>query len=234
MADARETNKSTTKEKLYCALILLTVAAIAGMLLLYPRTQPEAAEAFAANAEDTVITREPGRIIEVEKVITAETLREGLADMGVLITQEYYFTDLVSFSSIKKLLKTDIPLPFTESSYLVSYDGAVTAGVDLSNAQVEKDDVEKRITVHIPAAEIQAVEIDLDSFQLLEEKNGLGNRISVQDFNDSLLELENKARRNAVDRGLLEKADENARSVISRFVGSLVDVSAYHLEFVTD
>ena len=233
MADTQESKKTTTKEKLYCALILLAVAAIAGTLLLYPRTQPEAVEVFAA-AEDTVVTREPGRIIEVEKVITAETLREGLADMGVLITQEYYFTDLVSFSSIKKLLKTDIPLPFTESSYLVSYDGAVTAGVDLSDAQVEKDDGEKRITVHIPAAEIQAVDIDLDRFQLLVEKNGLGNRISVQDFNDSLLELENKARRNAVDRGLLKKADENARSVISRFVGSLVDVSAYHLEFVTD
>lgn len=243
MTDAQEEQKlqRTKKEKVYLALILAVAAVIAGMLILYPRIHTNTADSFAFGSaaadtptEPTIITREVEKIVEVEKAVTVETLQQGLNDMGFLITEEYYFTDLVSFSSIKKFLKTDIALPFTESSYLVSYDGVVNAGVDLAAAQIEKDDDRMRITVHIPEASIQTVEIDLDSFNLREEKAGLGNHISVRDFNSSLLELENHAKQNAIDRGLLEKAGENAEVVISRFIGSLVDTSVYSLDYVTD
>lgn len=238
MTDLREKKKlpATKKEKLYLALIPAVVLVIALVLLLYPRSGRDAAEESPAEnaAEGTVITKEVEKIVEVEKTVTVETLEQGLNDMGVLITEEYYFTDLMSFSSIKRFLKTDYVLPFTESSYLVSYDGAVNAGLDLGAARIEKDDDQMRITVHIPKASIQTVNIDLNSFQLREEKNGIGNRLSVQDFNTSLQELEDGARQKALERGLLDKADENARAVITRFIGSLVDLSAYALEFAAD
>ena len=236
----REKLQKPNREKMYVALIVAVVAMIAGMLFLYPRsganTEPVSLASGggdAAPAQPSVITREVEKIVEVEKEVTVEALQEGLNDMGILITQEYYFTDLISFSSIKKFLKTEIVLPFTESSYMVSYDGVVTAGIDLAAARVEKEDGQKRIVVHLPKASIQAVDIDLDSFELHEEKVGLGNHISVQDFNSSLQELEATAKRKAVDRGLLEKADETTRVVISHFVSSLVDPSVYSLEFTS-
>ena len=230
---ATEKKPMTRREMAYLAGILLAVVLIAAALLLHPRTKPDTAAASSpetAATEPEVVTQ----IVEVEKEVTVETLQDGLRDLGMLITEEYYFTDLVSFSSIRKFLKTDIKLPFTESSYLVSYDGVVNAGIDLSEATVEKDDGRKIITVHLPKAEIQAVTIDLESFELLEEKAGLGNRLSVEDFNNSLLELEDRARENAGKRGLAEKADANARLMVSRFIGSLVDTEEYLLEFAED
>ena len=56
--------------------------------------------------------------------------------MGFLISQEYYFTEVVEYSSIKTLMRFNIP--FTQSGYLISYDGIVEAGIDMTQAKVEK------------------------------------------------------------------------------------------------
>lgn len=248
MPDLQEDNRSvseaaerkiatTRKEKAYLVLICIVTAMIAGVLLLYPNIHTEPVGDAVSEQTETpppehaVITKEVEKIVEVEKEVTVETLQQGLNQMGFLMTAEYYFTDLVSYSSIKKLFHTDIALPFTESSYMVSYDGSVFAGMDLAAAQLQKDDQQKTITVQLPNAEIQTVHIDLDSFRLLEERSGLGNPVSVQDFNSSLQELERKARKSAAERGLLDKADENARLILARFIGSLVDLSVYSLTF---
>ncbi len=237
----KDTSRTGNRERLYMVLCLILVVAIVGVWVTYPKTSPDAApeppaageSVEAAAPEPVVITREVEKIVEVEREITVETLRDGLNEMGYLITEEYYFTDLMGYTSFLSFFRTDIPIPFTESSYLVSYDGVVSAGMDLSAARVEKDDEHKRVTVRLPAASIKSVDIDLNSFQLREEKTGLGNPISVRDFNSSLQELENAARQKAVERGLLEKADENARVVVSRFVWSLLDASEYQLIFAS-
>ena len=229
-------NQISKRERVYLVLILAVLLLIGALLLLRPRadTAAEAAvPAMAAPEEPRVVVKEVEKLVTVEKAIEAETIQDGLNEMGVLITAEYWFKDLVSFSSVKKFLKTELVLPFTESSYLVSYEGAVSAGIDLSAARVEKDDERMRVTVYLPAASIQGTDIDLDSFTLHEEKSALGNPLSVQDFNDSLRELERSAEQNALSRGLLEKADRNARTVIAQFIGGLVGSTAYSLAFET-
>lgn len=228
----------TRVEKVYIILIALFALAAAVILILglSGRTAKEAAPAPAPTPQVTVKEVEKlvevEKIVEVEKEITAETIEDGLQDMGVLLTEEYYFTEVVSFSSIKKFFSTDIKLPFTESAYLASYSGVVTAGIDFSSVTVEKDDETKRITVHIPKAEIQNIDIDPNSFELYSEKVGIGNPVSAEDFNNSLIELENTASEKATERGILERADENAETLIENFIGGLVDRDVYSLEIV--
>ena len=168
------------------------------------------------------------RLAEECFVVTGEQLQ----DVGSLVTEEYYFTEVVSFSSVKKLFKT-IALGITESSYLASYDGIISAGLDFEKISVEKDDENKVITIRLPKSEVKYMEIDTDSFVLYSEKEGLGNKITLNDYNDSLIELEKNAKNKAVDRGLLKRADENAKLVISNFVKSLVDTSDYTVRYVT-
>ena len=48
-----------------------------------------------------------------------------------------------------------------------------------------------------------------------------------------LIELENAAEQKAVDRGILDRANENAQRIIRGAVGSLVDLSEYRLSFRT-
>ena len=216
----------TKRTKLYLILLAVIVLAIIVLLIWHgvsSREKPVAAETLPAAQ-----TRESSggvKLIEVEKTITTEILSEQLREVGLLVTQEYCFTEVVSFSSIKSLWNID--LGFTESSYLASYDGVVTAGVDFTQISVSKDDEQRCITIRLPRPRILGVDIDPKSFQLYSEKEGLWNRISVTDYNDSLIELEENAREKAIQKGVLERAGSGARSMIERIVGSLVDTSDY-------
>ncbi len=173
-----------------------------------------------------------GKIIGEEEQISVETIESGVRDMGLLITQEYYFTDAVSQSKVKTLF--NIPLGFTESGYVATYDGVVTAGIDFTGVGIEIDVKTKTVTVRMPKASVRNVDIDPNSFLLYSEKNGLGNPLSISDYNGSMVELEDKARIRAVDRGLLEQADENARRIVENFIGGFLNLTKYSIEWVSE
>lgn len=169
------------------------------------------------------------KIVQVEKEFSAEIIQDGLRDMGFLVTEEYYFTEVMTYSSVKKLFNL-IELGFTESGYVAGYDGKILAGVNFEGISVIKDEDNHKITISIPAAEIISTDIDPESFVLYSEKEGVGNRVSVVDYNDSLIQLEKNATEKALKRGLLSKAETNAKQVITNFVNSVVDRSVYSVE----
>ena len=223
------------KIKLLSGLIVLVLAAIAVLFIVHgTKRGKEAAAPLTVtprpSQEIVVREKEVEKIVTVEKEITSDILSDGVRELGLLVTDEYYFTEVVSYSSIKRLWKIDLGI--TESSYLASYDGVVRAGVDLGAASIEKDDEQKLITVALPAAAITDVDIDPESFQLYSEKAGLGNPISAEDFNNSLVELETTARDKAAERGVLTRAEENARALVRNVIGALCDLSEYTLVFV--
>lgn len=227
---------------LVAAMSALVVVIVVCWLVVYGREKPQIVAAPSkpiATPNVTPLVHEVERIVEVEKLVTVEKeitsdiLREGLADMGWLVTEKYYFTEVADFSKTIKLFGTNLDLPFSETSYLVSYDGTVFAGVDFAKVRVEKNDAAKTVTVTLPKAEIQSTDIDTESFVLYSEKNAITNPLSVRDFNQSLTELENTAQRRAVERGLLENAAENAKHIVEGFVGELVDMTVYHIVFKT-
>lgn len=219
------------EKKLYLALIaLFAAAAVLVVIFTLAGRKNRAAQEQEQVAQELQEDRQEKKIITVEKEITARILQDGLNDMGQLVTEEYYFTEVTEFSSIKKLFNT-IDLKFTESSYLAGYDGVVTAGIDFAAIQVKKDEAAAKITVHLPRAEILNVDIDPDSFVLYAEKTGIGNPLSVADYNQSMVELENTAREKALEKGVLTRAEENAKQLVGQFVAGLVDTDVYVLEF---
>ena len=224
--------------RIYLILIAAVVIITAVLALVWTlkdndvKSVPEPAITTAPVKQTKKIV-EVEKIIEVEKKISGDIIQDGLRDMGFLVTEEYYFTEVVSYSSVKKLFKT-IKLGITESSYLASYDGVISAGLDFEKISVEKNDEERIITIRLPKSEVKYMQIDPESFVLYSEKEGLGNKISLSDYNDSLIELEKNAEKKAVDRGLLKRADDNAKLVISNFVNSLVDTSDYMVRYIAD
>ena len=224
--------------RIYLILIAAVVMITAVLALVWTlkdndvKSVPEPAITTAPVKQTKKIV-EVEKIIEVEKKISGDIIQDGLRDMGLLGTEEYYFTEVVSYSSVKKLFKT-IKLGITESSYLASYDGVISAGLDFEKISVEKNDEERIITIRLPKSEVKYMQIDPESFVLYSEKEGLGNKISLSDYNDSLIELEKNAEKKAVDRGLLKCADDNAKLVISNFVNSLVDTSDYMVRYIAD
>ena len=214
------------KTLIYGIVCCVAVLAAIVLIVMHGRAKP------VTPAQEPVPAATPEVIVQeklVERTITAEIIRDGLLDMGVLETQQYYFTEVISSSRVKTLL--GFSLPFTESSYVISYDGVVTAGVDLSEVRISKNENTKVITVYLPEPRITAVDIDPESFQLYSEKNGLGTHFTVSDYNDSLKELERTASEKALERGLLEAADKNAQLIVKNYIGSLVDMDLYAVRF---
>jgi hypothetical protein len=184
-------------------------------------------DATTTEASEATRTQIIEKFVEIEKTITADVLQDGLNDMGILITEEYYFTQVENYEKTKTILNF-----FTSSSnFIYSYDGVVTAGIDCGEIAVEKNDTNKVITITVPPAEIRYIDIDYDSFQMYSEKEGLWNSMSMEDYNDSLVEFEDLAKENAINKGVLEKADENAKTIIENFVMGMIEDSDYTIEW---
>ena len=159
--------------------------------------------------------------------VSTETIQDGLANMGVLVTQEYYFTQVERYTKEKTFLK----FITTSSEFIYSYDGHVMAGVDFEKIQIEKDEDRKTIIVTIPKSEIIAVTIDKDTFKIYSEKESLWNPLKLEDYNISLVEFENAAKEKALAGGILDRSDEQARNLVREFIISLPNTSEYAIEF---
>lgn len=225
----------TKKERAYLIAILAVLAAIIGVIIfgLHLRQSAAQAEAAAATPRPTAEQNQGFSLVTEEETVVLETVQDGLKAMGELVTEEYYFTDIITYSDLNRFL--GIKLPWTETSYIASYDGVVRAGIDFAAVKVaaEQRDDGVHLTVTIPKSKIQSTEIDHDSFVLYSEKNGLGNPLSASDFNQSLTELEHDAQKNAVDKGVLTRADEQARLLVERFIQSILVEDSYTLEFAS-
>lgn len=166
--------------------------------------------------------------VEVEKEITTDILKEGLADMGILVTEEYFFKEVTTFESTKTLawvIKAN-------SKLVMGFEGTLTAGLDFAGIKLYKDDQAKQIRVVLPKSEIFSCSLDLDSFEVYQEDVSKWNPISAEDYTGSLKELETRATERALERGILEKADANAKSLIRSFISGLVDLTVYKLVFL--
>lgn len=159
--------------------------------------------------------------------IGTETIREGLANMGVMITQEYYFTQVETYTKEKNIF---LIIP-SSSRFTYSYDGAVMAGVDLTQVSVKTDEDKKVITVGMPPSEIQAVTIDKETFRIYSEKDSIWNPLKLEDYNISLVEFEEAAKEKALAGGILERSDAQARNLVRGFIESLPNTSGYTVEF---
>lgn len=159
--------------------------------------------------------------------VNTDTIQDGLANMGVLITQEYYFTQVEKYTKEKTFLK----FITSSSEFMYSYDGAVMAGIDFEKIEIKTDEDRKIITVDMPDSEIQAVTIDKDTFKIYSEKDSLWNPLKLEDYNISLVEFENAAKEKAIASGILERSDEQARNLVREFISSLPNTGEYTVSF---
>ncbi len=211
--------KASTKIIIFLLILIATV----GGTFYYTKTKYE-----TVKVEET---KEENLITETKVEITGETIREGLMDIGELATEEYYFTRVETYDSSKNY--KGFKVPFTQSKFVYSYDGVVKAGIDFANIAVEKDELAKVITVILPKSDILDCNIDTDTFKLYDEKNSAFNKFSVTDFNNTLDKMLDEAKADAIEKGVLERADANAQMIIKNFLLSTYTVDDYYIDVKT-
>ena len=224
-----EDNKKIKKIYITISIVLsiIIIWLIAGMLKNSNDIDNESLKDVVNSQSDKKLFDDSAVVKEIVTVNT-EMIKDGLKEMGTLITQEYYFTQVEEYKSTERVWIFD-----SKASFIFSYDGVVTAGIDCNNVDITKDDEAKLITVKIPKSDIIGVNIDHDSFKIYEEKEGLWNKLDMTKYNNSIIEFENAAKTKALNKGILNKADESAKNLIESFVNSLIEDNEYSVEYVT-
>ena len=152
--------------------------------------------------------------------LDAVTVSEQLENCQELATAKLEYRGLVTYEEgeIDWLTKT---------GFTMVYDATVRAGVDLSEAEVKVEGSE--ITISLPAATIQTVEVDADSLEFYDEKYALFNWQDRDDTATALELAEEDALEVAEEDGLVEAAEEQAVETIETLFAPFTADDVYTL-----
>lgn len=170
-------------------------------------------------------------VIPSEKSISGVTAQSELNKLGFLETYEYHYTHIQTGDNGEKK-RGFLKIP--ASKFIYSCDGVIIAGIDFEKINVEKND--KVYTVTLPKAEIKRSSsgIDMGSFKIYDEKNNIFNPYTIEDVVESFADMESFEENAAIEKGLLDKANENARTLIENLLKGLIPdkyEDGYTIEF---
>lgn len=205
--------KLRTKLIVAFALLAAFALAMAGMYLAGSRAGQRSRE-----------EEPPPRI-----VITSDLVEEKLQTVQKLSSVEYFYTNVASFEDQMDFYGWKVP--FTTKNFIVSYNGIIRAGVDLAGVRVKVTDAE--IAVTLPRSAIISHEIPEESIEVFDESRNIFNPIKIEDYTGFTREQKALVEDRAVLNGLLDTADEKARTAMEALLGSMPGSENYRLTVTT-
>ncbi|AMB96119.1 DUF4230 domain-containing protein [Aerococcus urinae] len=146
--------------------------------------------------------------------ITSELVGNRLEQAKELTTTKYFYTNTASFENQRKFYNWK--LPFTTKKFIVSYDGVIHVGIDLSAIDVKVQD--QTIDVTLPEVKILSHDIDSDSVKVFDEEASIFNKMTVDDYANFTNEQKKASEEEAKDKGLLEAAKQNTERTIKEIL----------------
>ena len=193
--------------KMKILLILLTLLLICGAVLA----------AFLCGLRQASQAAEPQ--------ITGDLLASRLRSVQELVTVSYYYTNMGRFENQVDFYGWKVP--FTTKRFIVSYDGVIKAGVDLEQLQVSIGGGE--VTVTLPESRIISHEIPEDSLEVFDESDNLFNHITIEDYTAFTQDQKSAMEQRAVDGGLLDRANQEARTAVDSLLRIMPGLEEYTL-----
>ncbi|MCI8538787.1 MAG: DUF4230 domain-containing protein [Oscillospiraceae bacterium] len=161
-------------------------------------------------------------------VITRTQLQEQINSIKELATVKYIYTN----SNRKEDEKTWLwgwTMPFSDTSLLVTYDGTIKVGIDLSDVKIDVDETKRTITVTLPKSKILDNYIPQETINVLEVREGLFNKVTFDDYNQFIVEEKQVMEEKAIERGILTDAHNEAKSIVEAFLKSIPGMDTYKL-----
>ena len=146
-----------------------------------------------------------------------------------IVSYKYFYTNAAMFENKKNIY--GINLPLTSKKFIISYDGKVTLGVDLSNVSTEIKG-NKILISNIGNAKILSNEFDEKSMKIFDESTSLFSSWNIKDyqkfFSDQRVEVEKKI----MESDLLKEAKSSAEETIKQLLMLNPQIaSQYQVEF---
>lgn len=145
--------------------------------------------------------------------ITNETIGVQIKELKELATIQYKYKEIASREDWNTLF--NIKLPFTKSSFIVTYTSILKLGIDLSETKVEVDENSKTIKVTLPESKVLLNELDLKSLKVYDEKNSIFNPVKVQDYTEFTQNGKENDEKDAKESGVFDQSKEIAKKVIT-------------------
>lgn len=152
------------------------------------------------------------RIDNGKPKITNETIGVQVKELKELATIQYKYKEIASREDWNTLF--NIKLPFTKSSFIVSYTGILKLGIDLSETKVDVDENSKTIKVTLPESKVLSNELDLKSLKVYDEKNSIFNPVKVKEYSEFTQSGKENAEKDARESGVFEQSKEVAKKII--------------------
>ena len=162
---------------------------------------------------------------EARPVVTSDLLGQQLRAVEELVSVSYHYTNMARYEN--QLDFYGWKVPFTTKSFIVSYDGIIKAGVDLSKVEVDMD--ADRITVTLPGSQIISHEIPEDSIEVFDESDNVFNRISITDYTSFTGDQKAAMEQRVLENGLLASADEKAMDAVESLLRYMPGLENYTL-----
>lgn len=155
-----------------------------------------------------------------ESEVTSTTIKNQLVEINELAVYSYEYSKVGKFSDNLTFNGWDIPL--TQKSFLITYNGTLKAGVNFKDSQIEIEN--RHIYISIPQSEILSHEIDENSIEVYDETNNVFNQISINDYKTFAKKEKNKVQKEAISNGILEKADERVKDILTTYLQSIPEI----------
>lgn len=186
-------------KKILFILIFILIAFISGIFFANKQTEPE---------------------------ITSTLIQNRIEQASDLVTTKYHYTKVGKFENSLNLNGWSIPL--TNKYFILTFEGEIQLGTDLSKANIEISDSTIHVTVDKPT--VISNSIDESSIEVYDETKNIFNPISVSDYKAFAVEQKEKALSEAKKKGLMKTAQENTKKSIKEIVSIIPDTDEYTIE----
>lgn len=118
----------------------------------------------------------------------------------------------------------------SRSDFIMVYEATARAGIDVKDIKVEADDLNHIVWVTLPEAKVLDVKVDMNSIKYFDEKFSLFNVDAKEDANKANALVEEEAKKEVTEMGILEMANEQAETLIMGLIQDVVPEN-YEVKF---
>ncbi len=154
-------------------------------------------------------------------IITSSLISSRIENAPDISSVKYMYTNFGKFENSEEF--KGITIPFSQKSFIISYDGIIQAGISVDDIKVDVS--ENKILIDLPSAKILSHEIKEDSIEVFDETKNVFNQISIKDYADFTTEEKQKMEKKAIENGLLLEAQKEAEKTIKNILMMYPDTS---------
>jgi len=160
---------------------------------------------------------EQQRTISFQQMQTIVT--DEIKNVHELITVRKNFKSIISFNDDKKIPLIEVHMPGSDRKFLMDYSGTITCGCDLEAIRFEHNELTNRIKIIVPQSQILDMYADVNSFKVHHQSEGIfADDIKLEQQKEMIMADLEAQRQLALQEGILARADENVRQMLTAII----------------